>query len=154
MPCEFVDLGGRQPGDHQRGEHDLVDRQIDGQTCQLVGFHGPARPAEVRCLGQHRAVLPNHRALPRRVARHRPQTKIPNAVGLAPSINASPGYGVIQTEIRFEDASEAAVAKQLQQALSAVPYLATILALLLLSIRHGRAIGAPGSLGSPFVPDR
>ena len=40
------------------------------------------------------------------------------------------------------------------QALSAVPYLATILALLLLSIRHGRAIGAPGSLGTPFVPDR
>jgi general nucleoside transport system permease protein len=40
------------------------------------------------------------------------------------------------------------------QALSAVPYLATILALLLLSIRHGRAIGAPGSLGVPFVPDR
>jgi simple sugar transport system permease protein len=40
------------------------------------------------------------------------------------------------------------------QALSALPYLATILALLLLSIRHGRAIGAPGSLGTPFVPDR
>jgi simple sugar transport system permease protein len=40
------------------------------------------------------------------------------------------------------------------QALSAVPYVATILALLLLSIRHGRAIGAPGSLGTPFVPDR
>jgi general nucleoside transport system permease protein len=40
------------------------------------------------------------------------------------------------------------------QLLSAVPYLATILALLLLSIRHGRAIGAPGSLGAPFVPDR
>lgn len=40
------------------------------------------------------------------------------------------------------------------QALSAVPYLATILALLLLSIRRGRAIGAPGSLGLPFVPDR
>jgi simple sugar transport system permease protein len=40
------------------------------------------------------------------------------------------------------------------QLLSAVPYLATILALLLLSIRHGRAIGAPGSLGVPFVPDR
>jgi simple sugar transport system permease protein len=40
------------------------------------------------------------------------------------------------------------------QALSAVPYLATILALLLLSIRHGRAIGAPGSLGAPFVPER
>src|SRR3712207_9420188 len=34
------------------------------------------------------------------------------------------------------------------QVLSAVPYLATILALLLLSIRHGRAIGAPGSLRS------
>lgn len=40
------------------------------------------------------------------------------------------------------------------QVLSAVPYLATIIALLLLSLRHGRAIGAPGSLGSPFVPDR
>ena len=40
------------------------------------------------------------------------------------------------------------------QVLSAVPYLATIVALLLLSLRHGRAIGAPGSLGSPFVPDR
>ena len=40
------------------------------------------------------------------------------------------------------------------QVLSAVPYVATILALLVLSIRHGRAIGAPGSLGSPFVPDR
>jgi simple sugar transport system permease protein len=40
------------------------------------------------------------------------------------------------------------------QALSAVPYVATILALLLLSIRHGRALGAPGSLGLPFVPDR
>jgi general nucleoside transport system permease protein len=40
------------------------------------------------------------------------------------------------------------------QLLSAVPYLATILALLLLSLRHGRAIGAPGSLGAPFVPDR
>jgi general nucleoside transport system permease protein len=40
------------------------------------------------------------------------------------------------------------------QALSAAPYLATILALLVLSIRHGRAIGAPGSLGTPFVPDR
>jgi ABC-type uncharacterized transport system permease subunit len=40
------------------------------------------------------------------------------------------------------------------QALSALPYVATILALLLLSIRHGRAIGAPGSLGRPFVPDR
>ncbi|HEY8383550.1 MAG TPA: ABC transporter permease [Microvirga sp.] len=40
------------------------------------------------------------------------------------------------------------------QLLSAAPYLATILALLLLSLRHGRAIGAPGSLGLPFVPDR
>ncbi|MGO4570844.1 ABC transporter permease [Microvirga sp. 2TAF3] len=40
------------------------------------------------------------------------------------------------------------------QLLSAVPYLATIIALLLLSLRHGRAIGAPGSLGTPFVPDR
>jgi simple sugar transport system permease protein len=40
------------------------------------------------------------------------------------------------------------------QALAATPYLATILALLLLSLRHGRALGAPGSLGTPFVPDR
>lgn len=40
------------------------------------------------------------------------------------------------------------------QLLSAVPYLATIVALLLLSLRYGRAIGAPGSLGMPFVPDR
>lgn len=40
------------------------------------------------------------------------------------------------------------------QALSAVPYIATILALVLLSVGRGRAIGAPGSLGSSFVPDR
>jgi general nucleoside transport system permease protein len=40
------------------------------------------------------------------------------------------------------------------QALSALPYVATILALLLLSLRAGRSIGAPGSLGQPFVPDR
>ena len=40
------------------------------------------------------------------------------------------------------------------QLLSAVPYLATILALVLLSVARGRAIGAPGSLGAPFVPDR
>ncbi|MGJ3263102.1 MAG: ABC transporter permease [Salinarimonas sp.] len=40
------------------------------------------------------------------------------------------------------------------QLLAAAPYLATILALVLLSIRRGRAIGAPGSLGAPFVPDR
>lgn len=40
------------------------------------------------------------------------------------------------------------------QLLAAAPYLATILALVLLSIRRGRAVGAPGSLGTPFVPDR
>jgi general nucleoside transport system permease protein len=40
------------------------------------------------------------------------------------------------------------------QLLSAVPYLATILALVLLSLWRGRAVGAPGSLGAPFVPDR
>jgi general nucleoside transport system permease protein len=40
------------------------------------------------------------------------------------------------------------------QLLSAVPYLATILALVLLSFARGRAVGAPGSLGTPFVPDR
>ena len=40
------------------------------------------------------------------------------------------------------------------QLLSAAPYLATIVALVLLSIGRGRAVGAPGSLGAPFVPDR
>jgi ABC-type uncharacterized transport system permease subunit len=40
------------------------------------------------------------------------------------------------------------------QLLSAVPYVATILALVLLSLARGRAVGAPGSLGVPFVPDR
>jgi general nucleoside transport system permease protein len=40
------------------------------------------------------------------------------------------------------------------QLLSAAPYLATILALVLLSLWRGRAVGAPGSLGAPFVPDR
>ncbi|MBE0587167.1 MAG: hypothetical protein IH617_03870 [Hydrogenophaga sp.] len=49
------------------------------------------------------------------------QVKAVKVRELAPSINASPGYGVIQTEIRFEDASEAAVAQQLQQLLSAEP---------------------------------
>jgi simple sugar transport system permease protein len=40
------------------------------------------------------------------------------------------------------------------QVLSAVPYLATILALVLLALRKSGATGAPGSLGQPFVPDR
>lgn len=40
------------------------------------------------------------------------------------------------------------------QLLSAVPYLATILALVALSLGRGRAAGAPGSLGMPFVPER
>lgn len=40
------------------------------------------------------------------------------------------------------------------QLLSAAPYLATIGALVLLSLRRGRAVGAPGSLGAPFVPER
>lgn len=39
------------------------------------------------------------------------------------------------------------------QALSAVPYLATIIALVLMSVGRIR-IGAPASLGTPFVPDR
>ncbi|MGL5114172.1 MAG: ABC transporter permease [Beijerinckiaceae bacterium] len=39
------------------------------------------------------------------------------------------------------------------QLLSALPYLATILALVLLSLK-GRRGGAPGSLGQPFIPDR
>ena len=40
------------------------------------------------------------------------------------------------------------------QLLSALPYLATILALVVLSIRDRRGSIAPGSLGAPFVPDR
>ncbi len=40
------------------------------------------------------------------------------------------------------------------QLLSATPYVATILALVLLSILQRRAAGAPGSLGTAFVPDR
>jgi simple sugar transport system permease protein len=40
------------------------------------------------------------------------------------------------------------------QLLSAVPYLATILALVLLSIRGRKGGEAPGSLGHPFIPDR
>ncbi len=40
------------------------------------------------------------------------------------------------------------------QLLSALPYLATILALVVLSLRDRRGSVAPGSLGTPFVPDR
>lgn len=40
------------------------------------------------------------------------------------------------------------------QLLSALPYIVTILALLLLSISGRRGAGAAGSLGQPFVPDR
>ncbi len=40
------------------------------------------------------------------------------------------------------------------QVLTALPYVATILALVIKSIRHGRGVGAPGSLGAPYVPDR
>jgi len=41
------------------------------------------------------------------------------------------------------------------QFLSAVPYLATIIALVILSARRGSSgVGAPGSLGQPYVPDR
>ncbi len=40
------------------------------------------------------------------------------------------------------------------QALSAVPYLATLLALVLLSWRNRRGAAAPATLGNPFVADR
>jgi general nucleoside transport system permease protein len=40
------------------------------------------------------------------------------------------------------------------QVLSALPYLVTILALVLLSLRKNRGEGAAGSLGQAFVPDR
>ena len=40
------------------------------------------------------------------------------------------------------------------QLLSALPYLATILALVVLSLRNRRGSIAPGSLGVPFIPDR
>jgi hypothetical protein len=47
------------------------------------------------------------------------QVKAVKVRELAPSINASPGYGLTQTEIRFEDDGEATAARQLQQLLSA-----------------------------------
>ncbi|MGL4242342.1 MAG: ABC transporter permease [Beijerinckiaceae bacterium] len=40
------------------------------------------------------------------------------------------------------------------QLLSAVPYIATVLALMLLALREKGRQGAAGSLGQPFVPDR
>jgi general nucleoside transport system permease protein len=40
------------------------------------------------------------------------------------------------------------------QLLSALPYIATILALVLLALRDRRGQGVAGSLGQPFVPDR
>jgi general nucleoside transport system permease protein len=40
------------------------------------------------------------------------------------------------------------------QALSAFPYLATILALVVMSLGKGKTTATPGSLGTPFVPDR
>ena len=40
------------------------------------------------------------------------------------------------------------------QALSAFPYLATIVALVVMSVGGRRSAVAPGSLGTPFVPDR
>ncbi len=40
------------------------------------------------------------------------------------------------------------------QFLSALPYLATILALVVLALRSGRHQSAVGSLGQPFIPDR
>ena len=40
------------------------------------------------------------------------------------------------------------------QLLSSVPYLATVLALVLLSWRNRRGAAAPAMLGTPFVPDR
>ncbi len=40
------------------------------------------------------------------------------------------------------------------QALSALPYLATVVALVVMSIGRGRTSAVPGSLGVPFVPDR
>ena len=40
------------------------------------------------------------------------------------------------------------------QLLSAVPYLATIIALVILQLRRARGAVAPAALGVPFVPDR
>ena len=40
------------------------------------------------------------------------------------------------------------------QLLSAVPYLATILALIVLSLKRRRGTASPAMLGTPFVPDR
>jgi simple sugar transport system permease protein len=40
------------------------------------------------------------------------------------------------------------------QLLSALPYLVTVGALVVISLRRGGGRGAPASLGLPFVPDR
>ena len=40
------------------------------------------------------------------------------------------------------------------QALSALPYLATIVALIVLSLKDRRGSAAPGSLGTVSIPDR
>lgn len=40
------------------------------------------------------------------------------------------------------------------QALTSVPYVVTILALVFLAWRHGRNAGAPGSLGIPYITER
>ena len=40
------------------------------------------------------------------------------------------------------------------QLLSALPYIVTIVALVVISTRRGGGRGGPASLGMPFVPDR
>ena len=40
------------------------------------------------------------------------------------------------------------------QLMSAFPYVATIVALVVMSLGERKSVGAPGSLGAPFVPDR
>jgi simple sugar transport system permease protein len=58
------------------------------------------------------------------------------------------GMGVLQLH------AQAGGVRLPSQMLSAVPYLATILALVLLAMREKGRTGAPGSLGQPFIPDR
>jgi general nucleoside transport system permease protein len=58
------------------------------------------------------------------------------------------GMGVLQLH------AQAGGVRLPSQLLSAVPYIATILALVVLALRERGRTGAPGSLGQPFIPDR
>lgn len=80
------------------------------------------------------------------------------AIALVVFSSWKPGWAIIGAYV-FGTASvlqlhaQAAQISIPPQALTAFPYFATIIALLLKSIRYGRTAGAPGSLGTPYVLD-